>query len=69
MAETVLNLVPGHTDKELAENFKRRLVEAHAPVLQLLGELHEAGFKAQVMTAPGPLGKFVIAQLALFKEF
>lgn len=69
MAEKVVALVPGRTDADLAEEFKRRLAEAHEPVCRLLDELREAGFEAQVVTAPGPLGKYVIAQLVLFKKF
>jgi len=69
IAPKIISLVPGRTDAELADDFKRRLVDAHEPLLALLDEMREAGFEANIMTAPGPLGKYVIAQLTLFKKY
>lgn len=68
-SDRVVSIVPGRSDKEMAAEFKQRLVEVHEPILKLLDEMKEHGFEANVMMAPGPLGKFVIAQLVLMKRF
>ncbi len=68
-SENVVSLVPGKTDKELADEFKQRIVEAHEPLLKLFDEIKAAGFEPQVMCAPGPLGKHVITSLMLVKKF
>jgi hypothetical protein len=65
----VVQVVPGKTDKELAAEFKQRLAEVHGPVCALLDEMHLAGFEAQVGCGMGPLGRYVISNLAVFKKF
>ena len=67
--EKVLSIVPGRTDKEVAENFRARLVEAHEPILKILDEMKESAFQANVGCGLGPLGKFVITNLQVFKTF
>lgn len=68
MAE-LLKMIPTKPDAELAEDFKKRLMEVYAPVLSLLDEINAAGFQANINTAFGPLGKQAIAHLAIIKVY
>lgn len=65
----VAQLVTTKPDTELAEEFKRRLVEAHEPLLKLLDEMKAAGFGANVGTSVNGLGKHAIHQLQVIKVY
>jgi hypothetical protein len=65
----IVKLAPNKPDAELAEEFKKRLVEASAPLMSICDEIKDAGFEAQISWAPGPLGKQVISVLRLVKTF
>lgn len=65
----VLSVVPGKTDKELAEEFKLKLAKSYENVLVILDEMHKHGFESQSGLGMGPLGKHVIVNLTIFKKF
>jgi hypothetical protein len=64
-----LALVPGLTDADIAEDLKKRLVEAYGPVLALSDEANRKGFTLHIQSGMGPLGKHVITLLKVLKEF
>lgn len=64
----VAKLIPTRPESELAQDFKRRLIEAHAPLLVLFDEIKAAGLEPAVNVGPGPLGNYVITNLAIMKR-
>ena len=61
-------IVPGKSDKEIAEDFRRRMIEVHGPVLKLHDEMNAAGFMALQSIGLGGLGTHVITQLQIVKR-
>lgn len=66
MSLTVLNTEK--TDKEKAEYFKQRIVEAHKPLIEILNEATKEGFVIQYQCGPTPMG-YQILQLVVAKHF
>jgi hypothetical protein len=64
-----LTLIPNKPDKERAAEIKQNLAAALIPIMELLDDAAKDGFEIQFMLAPGPLGKRVIQQLRVIKEF
>lgn len=64
-----LALVPGKPDPEIAAGIKKDMVEALGPVLVVLDRAIANGFVVSFAVGPGPLGKQVIAQLKVLKEY
>lgn len=67
--QNLLHVVPGLTDQEQAENFKKRLVEAYQPLLALADEVNAAGFEFSISCGQGPLRKNVITLLRMAKSY
>lgn len=65
----VAHLVTTKPDAEVAEEFKRKLIELHEPMLKLLDEMKAAGFSANVQTNINGLGKYAINQLQVIKVY
>jgi hypothetical protein len=63
----MVELVPGKTDKELAADFRRRMLELYAPVMALVDEADAAGLQLSFGSVKGPLGKQVINSLTVVK--
>ncbi len=61
----VVGLTPNKTDKELAEEFKRRMIDILLPHLELLDEMDKAGFVSNIQTGKNGLGKhqFILFQV------
>lgn len=55
------------TDSERAEEYRRRLVEAHKPVFAILDEARAAGFEINFSSGPGPDGKIAVQQVRVMK--
>ena len=62
MGENVTRLEPvaGKPDKELAAEFRERVIKAYEPIIQLCNEMDRAGFELQVQTGKGPLGHSIM---------
>lgn len=64
----VTSLVPNKPDKEIADDLRKRLIEAHAPILKLLDEAQVQGFTVNLGCGPTPTG-FQITLLSIAKQF
>lgn len=64
-----VSLVPNKPDAELAAEFKAKAIELHEPLLKLLDEAHAKGFQISVGCGLGPLGKYVIMQMAVHRIY
>ena len=67
-----LSIVPGRTDKELAEDFRKRAIEVLAPVIELMNEAKRAGFDLGFQIDNGQSrvdGKRALAMLMLTKSY
>lgn len=62
-------LVTTKPDADLAEDFKKEMVEALGPVAAIVERAKKQGFIIQFNLAPGPLGPIVITQLQIMKQF
>ena len=49
-------LEPVKTDKEQAEEYKQRIIEAYKPVIEVLNEASKNGFSIGVNCGPTPVG-------------
>lgn len=65
----VLEVVPGKSDKEMVEDYKRKLGEAYLPVLKVLDEMHKLGFEVASQVAMGPFGQHIVTSLTVFKKY
>lgn len=66
----VLTVVPSGTDKEYAEELKKRFLEAIQPVLKLCDEADERSMMLNFSVGKGPpLGKHVVAQLTVTRTY
>lgn len=66
MSLTVLNTEK--TDKEKAEEYKQRIIEAHKPLIEILNEATKEGFVIQYQCGPTPTG-MQITSLQVLKSF
>lgn len=67
--DAVVSLVPSVTDRKLAADLKRRIIEAYEPILKLLQEADASGFEVGVMTGKDGLGRHVVMQLKIVKTY
>lgn len=65
----VTKLIPTRPDAEVAAEYKQRIIEASEAVLIVLEEAVKAGFTINIGYGMGPLGKMVIGQLIIGKQF
>lgn len=56
-------------DKEIAESYRARLIEAHKPVFAILDEARAAGFEINLSSGPGPGpdGKIAVQSVRVMK--
>ena len=64
-----LTIIPGRPDKEMAEDFKRRMLEAAKPLCLLMDEVKAAGFTMTFSLGPDAMGRSVVTQLGVSKVF
>jgi hypothetical protein len=64
-----LALVPGITDKETADDLRKRIVVAIQPLLDLLSEAKEKGFEVQLGMGPVYGTKIGLTALKISREF
>jgi len=57
------------TDKDLAADIKRRLIEAYGPLLVVLQDADAAGFECAIQTGKDGLGRHCIAVLKVVKVY
>jgi hypothetical protein len=70
MTEKVIaTLVPTKSEAEIAEELRRRVIEAHEPLLALLDEAHAAGFEIICGCGLAPIGRHVITHLRIAKVY
>lgn len=69
MNDAPLKLVTTKSDKEKAEEYKRRAVEAAQPFMAVLTEAAKEDFKFNIQFGEDFTGKVVIAGLMLVKQF
>ncbi len=64
-----IDLDTGHpaTDREIAADFKAKLIEAHKPVFAILDEAKAAGLEISFASGPGLDGKIVIQSMKIMK--
>jgi|GEM_PF-1773878 hypothetical protein len=67
--KAIATLVPTQSDAEIAADLKRRVIEAHEPVLALLDEAHAAGFEIICGCGLAPTGRHVITHLRIAKLY
>lgn len=48
------------TDKEIADNYRARLIEAYEPVFAIIDEARAEGFEINFSSGPGPDGKIAV---------
>ena len=68
-ANPPLQLVPGKSDKELAEEIKAEIVESSKSYIATITKAHRLGFQIQVQMGPNAFGEVVIQQLIVSKHF
>lgn len=64
-----IQLVPGKNDQDIANDIKKKIVEAYGPLLALADEAQDAGMAFQCSIGPNTFGKFVIQDLKILKVF
>lgn len=62
-------LVPTKPDADVAEEFKKEMVAALAPVADIVERAKKQGFIIQFNLSAGPLGPIAITQLQIMKQF
>ncbi len=66
----IARLVAGPTDKQYADDLKRRMETALEDALAIISEANERGFNIQFAVGSAhPLGRAVITMLRVSKEF
>lgn len=66
---TDLKVVQSGTEADRAAELKKRIIEVYGPVCQLFDEITAAGFVANVQVGPGPVGKFHVTNINIFKPY
>lgn len=69
MSDNTISLVPGRTDKDLADDLRAKLIEAMKPVLAVLDDAKAAGFVVGFACGVDFLGKSVMTQLTIAKNY
>lgn len=64
----IATLVPNKSDKEKAEEYKKRIIEAYKPILTILDEASKDGFNINAGCGSTPLG-FQLVQLIVSKIY
>jgi hypothetical protein len=64
-----LSIVPAKTDKEYAAELKKRMIEAHKDILEIMNEAHENDFIVNVAIGMDGLGKITIQHLIISKIY
>lgn len=67
--DNVAKLVPGKTDQEIADDIKRRLIDAYRPLLDLADEAKDNGLVFQCAIGENAFGKFVITNCQIMKVY
>jgi hypothetical protein len=55
------------TDRDFAEDYRTRLIEAHKAVFAIVDEARAAGFEISFASAPGSDGKLAIQSMKVMK--
>jgi hypothetical protein len=63
-----VQLLTTKPDKELAEEFRQKLVEAYKPVCDLFDQAMAAGFLVNVNLGPNAFGKHTIQSFLIAKK-
>lgn len=64
-----IKLVPGKSDKEIAEGLRSRVIEAWQPLLLLMEEANQGGFNISVTAQMTGMGKAIISNVTISKNF
>ena len=67
--DNVTHLVPGKSDKELAAEHKKAIIEASKPLMVALTNSNKDGFKCQLNFGEDAFSNIVIHQMILVKNF
>lgn len=67
--KTIVELVPGQTDAEIAADLKARNIEAWKPILLLMEEAHKKGFRVQINAGLNELGQAFIHNIEIIKMY
>lgn len=65
----VVELVPGKTDKQIAEELKEKIIEAYKPFIEMLDEADKHGFNVVASVGKNAIGKYTIVQLQIMKIY
>lgn len=65
----IVKFASAGTDANYAAEIKAKIIEAYAPLLKILTEANNKGFRVNVGCGQGPLGEYVIMQLDISKVF
>lgn len=68
MSTEPIQLLTNKTDKDLAEEFRQKLVEAYKPVCDLFDQAIAAGFLLNVNLGPNAFGKHQIQSFMIAKR-
>lgn len=68
MNENVTKLVTTKSDKEIADEYKKRAIELYKPFIELLNEVNGNGFILNIQAGPTPMG-IQIVNLQVLKSF
>jgi uncharacterized iron-regulated protein len=64
-----IQLVPGKSDKEIAEELKAEIIETSKAYLAVITKAHRLGFHVQMGSSPNAFGEVVIQQLVIAKHY
>lgn len=64
----IVAIETGKTDKEVAEDYKKKIIDAYEPLLKILNDANKDGFAINVGCGPTPLG-IQILQLQVSKVY
>ena len=65
----VASIVPTKPDKELAEEFKQRTIEALRPLMAILDEATKHGFHVNFNLGEDMIGRSVVQNISITKKF
>lgn len=68
-AFSAVKLVPGKSDKELAEELKQEFISSSKPLSDVMTKATKLGFQINFQMAPNTFGEVVIQTLTIAKLF